>query len=233
MITANVLQRIFCISIGQKTGTAFVLDIDERQYMITAAHLLPDSFSGSDVPLEIKRGADWESVPAKLVGMTPFGADIAVFALPTLLAHPSLTLPIIESTTYGQDVYFLGFPYGKFFQLGPMNNHYPTPYVKRGIVSGFNTGGTPSLVFIDGLNNPGFSGGPVVGRKPNSNEFELIAVVSCYDTVEGEVLRRGLPDQELSIDVNIGIIETVAAQHARTIARDNPIGCLLSTPISD
>jgi hypothetical protein len=78
-----------------------------------------------------------------------------------LTDSPKLNL-IMGDIIYGQDVYFLGFPYGMSMKLPQdFNKGYPFPLVKKGIFSTL-----PEEVndlrrfFLDGMNNPGFSEGP-------------------------------------------------------------------------
>lgn len=40
MITTNVLQRTFRIKYGENTGTCFTIDVDDRQYIATARHVV-------------------------------------------------------------------------------------------------------------------------------------------------------------------------------------------------
>jgi hypothetical protein len=40
MITANIIQRILHIQFRKQTGTAFVADIEDKQYIITAKHII-------------------------------------------------------------------------------------------------------------------------------------------------------------------------------------------------
>lgn len=223
MITANALQRVFNVSYNGNSASSFVLDIDDRQYLVTAAHLIGESTTG-DIELEILQNESWHKIPAKIVGNAPFGADIAVLSLPILLATRDLVLPVAEQFFVGQEVYFLGFPHGKHMQLGAVNNFWPTAFVKRGIISAINTGGRPSIVYLDGMNNPGFSGGPVVAVRPGTNCFEVISVVATYLAVPEKILRKGMPDEDLEIDINTGIVETYGAMHVRELARANPIG---------
>lgn len=226
MITANALQRVFHISYDGNSASSFVLDIDDRQYLVTASHLIGESTTG-EIELEIMRDGAWHKIPAKIAGNAPFGADIAVLVLPILLATRDLVLPIAEQFSVGQEVYFLGFPHGKHMQLGAMNNFWPTAFVKRGIISAINTGGKPSIVYLDGMNNPGFSGGPVVALRPGTNTFEVVSVVATYLAVPEKILRNGAPDHELEIDVNTGIVETYGVMHARELANANPIGFVI------
>ena len=39
-VTSNVLLRVFPVRIGERVGTGFTMEIDHRQYLVTAKHLL-------------------------------------------------------------------------------------------------------------------------------------------------------------------------------------------------
>lgn len=227
MITSNALQRVFKISYEGFTGTGFACDIDGRQYLVTAAHCINEESAGT-VELEILHNEEWHKLPAIIVGSKPHGADIAVLALPQVLVHKDLTLPVAETFYVSQEVFFLGFPHGKHIHIGAMNNDWPMPFIKRGIISGMNNGGKPSVVYLDGINNPGFSGGPVVAQNAQTRTLEVISVVSSYHMVRDQVLSDGIPHPTLEIEVNTGIVETFGVMHVREIARANPIGPLLA-----
>ncbi|MER9410652.1 hypothetical protein [Mesorhizobium sp. M0589] len=103
---------------------------------------------------------------------------------------------------YGQEVYFLGFPFG---WTGHFHTHdgYPLPFVKRATASLFD----PVLLYLDGHNNPGFSGGPVVFHPPNQNDFRIAGIISGYRTAT-EVIKIGEIVTEFSTTVNTGIIHS-------------------------
>ena len=58
---------------------------------------------------------------------------------------------------------------GPFFRLPTpsgtesINNGYPVPFIKTGIISA-NVEGRPRRIYVDAHGNPGFSGGPLVLR---------------------------------------------------------------------
>ncbi len=56
----------------------------------------------------------------------------------------------------GQQVWFLGYPYG-------LGSHFPNgefPFIKRGTMSAIDSTNPHAVVlYVDGFNNPGFSGG--------------------------------------------------------------------------
>ena len=68
--------------------------------------------------------------------------------------------------------------------LGKMNNGFPIPFIKKAIISSFITDASDvTRIYLDGHNNPGFSGGPVVISNNNDgsdNQMRIIGVVSSY-----------------------------------------------------
>jgi hypothetical protein len=40
MVTSNVLQRVFALRVGSAQASAFTVDVDDQQYLITAKHAL-------------------------------------------------------------------------------------------------------------------------------------------------------------------------------------------------
>ena len=39
MITANVIYRVFRLKVGLETGTAFTIEEEDREYLVTARHV--------------------------------------------------------------------------------------------------------------------------------------------------------------------------------------------------
>jgi hypothetical protein len=66
MMTANVIHRVFRVHFAGNQATAFVLDVDNRQYLVTAKHVI-ENFSGSG-SIEIFANGTWSPRPAQLVG---------------------------------------------------------------------------------------------------------------------------------------------------------------------
>jgi hypothetical protein len=120
---------------------------------------------------------------------------------------------------YGQDVYFLGFPYGFLGRHSFGRSGYPLPFVKKAVVSLFD--GTTYL--LDGHNNPGFSGGPVVWKAPHSQEFNAGAVVSGYRCVD-EPVYGGTGATPLTYRYNTGIIVSHGVEAVLSLIAARPIG---------
>ena len=123
----------------------------------------------------------------------------------------------------GQEVYFLGFPYGLNTNMGELNRNFPVPFIKKAILSAVY--GKLDLLFLDGHNNPGFSGGPVVfsqGRAP-ANAFSVAGVISGYRESTQPVYRAGEATAFESA-YNTGIICAYGIRHVIRLIDQNSIG---------
>jgi len=58
----------------------------------------------------------------------------------------------------GQDVYFLGFPFGITDNVQTLSHYYPLPLIKKGILSAsFSMGkGSVHIMYFDAINNAVF-----------------------------------------------------------------------------
>jgi S1-C subfamily serine protease len=224
VITANVIHRVFRIRIDQTEGTAFTIEKDGREYLVTAKHVADTVLARREI--ELFENAGWAPLQIELVGHASGDSDISVLAANRALTPAGLPMPATSNgLVYGQDVYFLGFPYGFLGRivLGP--NGYPLPFVKRATVSLFD--GT--MYLLDGHNNPGFSGGPVVWKPAGSSEFRVGAVISAYRYIE-EPIYAGGGATPLTYRYNTGIIVSHGVEPALDLIAANAIGCAASAP---
>ena len=234
MITSNVIHRTFNIRCSKATGTAFAIDRDNRQYLITARHVIKDFTSGSAI--ELFHDRRWKTLSAEVVGIAADTIDVAVLACPIRLAPAHLLVASNEGLTYGQQVYFLGFPFGWNSGMENLNRELPVPFVKAGVVSAMITGDA-SYIYIDAHGNRGFSGGPVVfvpsGRP--SNEFRLAGVVAnapqpWIEPVVDKSRRPLVGDDGEPIAYfpeNQGLVVAFDIRHATNLIDANPVGLQL------
>ena len=218
MITANVIHRVFRIKIDQTEGTAFTIEKDAREYLVTAKHVAKTIAVGREI--ELYQNTGWIPLQSELVGHSSSDSDISVLAVDRALTPARLPMTATsKGLVYGQDVYFLGFPYGFLGRhvFGP--NGHPLPFVKKATVSLFD--GTTYL--LDGHNNPGFSGGPVVWTQPGTSEFRVAAVISAYRSVD-EPIYAGGGATALTYRYNTGIIVCHGVETALDLIATNPIG---------
>jgi hypothetical protein len=101
---ADHLQRVFHVRSGQNLGTAFSLDIDGRQYLVSALHVVEESTKTAS--LEIHRGNAWTPYVVNTVGSNS-DADVVVFALQERLVNVDLDEIDISSDgcALGQEVF--------------------------------------------------------------------------------------------------------------------------------
>lgn len=224
MITVNVIQRVFHIKVGSSIATCFTIDLDNKQYFITAKHVVAGLKSGDSIELSYRKG--WEKFDLRLIAHSPT-ADISVFVLP--YAFPCHPMPVgMDKIIYGQDVYFLGFPYGLKSDVGPMNRDFPIPMVKKAIVSNIIFEPEPKTLFLDGINNQGFSGGPVVFKElGDSQEFKVAAVISGYLPDIHQAYIGNLPSN-IEVRSNSGIIIAYDIKIAENLIKANPHGMAIS-----
>jgi len=216
MLTANVLRRVVQIGWQNSTGSGFTVEHCGRQYLLTAKHVI-DGFVGGE--LNIFDGSDFVPKNFELVGHSS-DKDIAV------LAHESqltVTFPMPVSDkgmSLGQSAYFLGFPYGYSYVL---KQNGALPLVKSATVSAFNVDGR---LVLDGHNNPGFSGGPVVfipnGRQ--TGQFSVAGIVTSYPTYNEKVYDEKGHATNFHIRINPGIVFAAPILEAVKLIDDNPIG---------
>lgn len=129
MVTESVLKRTFRLKYASSTGTCFTLDIDGRQYLITAKHVT-EGIRPRDA-IEMHYQGMWRRLESPLIGEALGDIDITVLALETQLS-PMLPLPaaVKGSVTFGQEIYFLGFPYDLAANVGAANRDYSVPLSK-------------------------------------------------------------------------------------------------------
>jgi hypothetical protein len=93
----------------------------------------------------------------------------------------------------GQNVFFLGFPYGFFYNQHKsfieLNEDRPGPFIRQAIVSGSFVDGNGW--FLSGQNLPGFSGGPA-GFIDQNGTFQIIGVVVGYKVGDEDNLNSGI-----------------------------------------
>lgn len=205
-------------------ASAFTIDQDDKQYLITAKHVVENV--GPPYLIEIFLDQQWQTLPFSLTGLSQT-SDVAVFAPPLQMTYPTFLPACSDGVVYGQDVFFLGFPFGITDTLPLPNSHLPLPLVKRACLSALvPIPGGKTLFLLDGHNNPGFSGGIVVFSKqgePFTSSFRILGVVSGY-RFDSEPAFSG--DQELPISVrtNTGIIYVPSIENAVALIDSNPNG---------
>ena len=115
MVPSNILQRTFRVQYGQQTGTCFTIEVDSKQYIVTARHVLEGIHQNDTLHLQHER--QWKEFPVSLVGVGNGDVDIAVVAARHVLSPTHQLIPTTQDLYLSQDIYFLGFPYGLQIEL--------------------------------------------------------------------------------------------------------------------
>jgi hypothetical protein len=249
-VPSNVLLRVLMIRAGDKIGSAFTIDVDGRQYLLTAKHVVARLKERDTVDV-------WKSEAWHLMKMDVFrcdgSIDIAVLIPPEQLTVNFPLEPTSAGLRYFQDIYFAGFPYGVYFTEAKNLSVYPIPFLKKGLISAEAKDLSGEMaMYLDGHNNPGFSGGPIVFRDLDHNEawiFKVAGVVSGYQPeltpvlkpvkinpnedlskvegwrikiVDGQKVRY--EDTEKMVSTNTGIVVGYSIDHAVELIRKHPNG---------
>jgi S1-C subfamily serine protease len=218
MVPSNVLTRVFCVKIGENIGSAFTIEDAGRQYLITARHVVPES-SGART-IEILEGGAWKPLSVQSLQVRPLDVDVAVLVASRRIGGPSLPVTVAMDGTYlSQEVYFVGFPFGLTMGGEKLNSGFPIPFVKHGIIAALEV--APGPFFVDGMNNPGFSGGPVV-RVDSGGSATIIGVVSSYRVSFDPILSKKGEPLEAVARSNAGLLAAYSIEYAIASIRRVP-----------
>jgi S1-C subfamily serine protease len=211
-VTSNIYERVVRVEAADRLGTGFIVERGDSMYIVTARHVLP---ADEEEPFTIaNRFHRWSGRASLLPGIHP-GVDIAVTEVPSEFGQPEFPIELTsDGMTYSQDVFFLGYPYGMALR---MYGEDQLPFVKKATLSASDRRSEQEVVwYLDGLNNPGFSGGPVVFFQHGRTEpTRIAAVVSGYTPDWQQLLVGGEPaTRDIGILANSGIIIAYDIKHA-------------------
>ena len=230
MITTNVIHRTLQIKMGNSIGTACVIDRNDRQYLVTARHVVEGIRPRDNIEISFEQ--KWHPIEIEVVGLGKGEIDVAVLAGTVQLAPTHLLEASLAGMTYGQSLYFLGFPFGWNGGGEEINDGRPLPFVKAGIVSTLYSNESRSLFYIDGYGNRGFSGGPVVfvpGERQASEAtpFQLAGIIVNHP-MPLESQRPTLDKDGNELDAyfieNPGLVVAVNISSVIEIIDSNPVG---------
>ena len=230
MITSNVIQRVIQIQHHHGLGTSFTIEHQNREYLVTAGHVVKEIISGQTI--KIFHNEIWKTMEVNVVGFGRNGLDVAVLSCPLQLSprHPLETTS--RGLALGQTVYFLGFPFGCHGGAEKVNRGFPLPFVKGGVVSTLPSKST-DVYYIDGHGNKGFSGGPLVFVPYGnlSGELQVAGVIVNYPTPFKQPVFGEEGTKIGYIKENPGIVGVHDIRHVIELIESNPIGFDLSTHV--
>lgn len=211
MVPSNILFRTFFVK-AEQYGTAFTLEIGGEEFLVTARHLLDES--KADTQIQIFHSERWHTLPARVVGHGKGEIDISVLKLQQRLSRAELAVnPTIAGLALGQDVYFLGFPYKLWSNVGDLLGGMPCAYAKKGTVSAYQMH-DPQVMHIDAINNEGFSGGPLFFYShQNPEELRVAGVVSKFRIEHEHVLDASGEQTPMTVPYNTGFLVAYGSKH--------------------
>jgi hypothetical protein len=217
MILLKVLHRTFFIKCVQY-GTAFTMDVDGIEYLVTAKHLL--DASARKFELEIFHDKKWLRDSVTVVGHGVGEIDISVLRTNSRLTPPGFDVTLsMGDLALGQDVYFLGFPYKMWGDVGSFMGGLPLPFAKKGALSSLSFE-TPQVLYVDAINNEGFSGGPLffypIGKP---NELRIAGIVSKFRVEHEAVLDEHGDPTKMTVPYNTGFLVAYGIKHALELVR--------------
>jgi hypothetical protein len=212
----------------KKTATAFSITHDYLNYFVTARHLFEKAKNKDKITFAIFSDSTWKSLQGIIYLDSNSLVDIAVIR--------PINVPYFESgfdlkiTTFimGEDSFFAGFPFGlKMLDTQNLNNNFPLALVKKGIISGSTTENGVHIIFLDGHNNPGFSGSPIIVKSNMDNKWHLIGVISAYrkqfNDLEDKKGNKYLDNNKRVMEYheNSGIVIGIGLKHIIDILNKN------------
>ncbi|HKW17077.1 MAG TPA: serine protease [Terriglobales bacterium] len=210
-VPGEILGRTHMIKVGDEAGTAFNVDYNGKLYLVTARHVV-GTLQTHDAKIQIMQSGEWKDYHiARVLFPESDEVDIAVLETDEKVKTPYgvsiMSGP--EGPTFGQQVWFIGYPWGLHSHL----SNGEIPFIKRGTMSAIDgTNPKAMVLYIDGFNNPGFSGGPILYFDFKSHAYRLAGVVKGYREDNANVLVNGklVPTPIL---VNSGILIGYSAEH--------------------
>lgn len=233
-VPAGILQRVYPFSYKENNGSCFIIDVNNLQYIITARHLVPDIKDNDTVRLFI--AAAWHNVKVRPIFPKNKKTDIVALTGDKLVA-PKMGISLGDNEIFvGQDIYFLGFPFGLATQFNNPSR-VRIPFVKKGILSAIDAlPDSGHILYLDGHNNPGFSGGPVIFANYKQGErLQIAGVVSGYRNQPTQVLEAEVNETNSStkqsskkiihyVNENTGIVVAFSLTEITQAIEENPIG---------
>jgi hypothetical protein len=233
--TGEVAQRTLMVESPHGRGTIFLVDVEQREYWITAKHILTGAkhppwgnVTNKSESLRILnpgvQGEDWLSVNFAVIDPGK-DIDIVVLAPPEILLKNPLGSPTADSNgiVLGGNCEFLGYPFGAAWRPS-----YTTgvkswmPFVKHCTVSAIIFEPQRMLI-LDGINNVGFSGGPVIFG--TSTDLKIVGVVSGYRTEPTDVIPSDpTVKPNATVNVNSGFFTAYDIFYAIDAIHKNPVG---------
>lgn len=218
ILLADAFNQTFCIKTCLKSeseiGTCFLMKHSNKEYLITAKHLFRSEGYLTKSEIQIFENKAWTNYPCTIHYHYEDMVDIAVLEVDLRNKCKQNILTWSRANmALSQDMYFCGFPY-KIINVS-WNTQYPIPVVKKGILACIEQLNGVEFLLLDGHNNLGFSGGPVIYKQIVNGDYSeyICGVISRYK-VQENFLMENEKGEKIFTEENSGIIEVCSIKHA-------------------
>ena len=210
-VPLEILERTRYIQNGNERGTAFSVDYHGKLFLVTARHLA-EGLPITRAVIQVWQKYQWKDYQTvRTIFPSSDEVDIAIFETSETVPTPYL-IETKGGGTFGQQVWFLGYPLEEGLGFRLKNRNYP--FIKRGTVSAIDALDENAIVYyIDGFNNPGFSGGPVVYWDFGTHTYKVLGVVQGYREERAKTIVHG-KHVDTPFLVNSGILVAYSITHA-------------------
>jgi hypothetical protein len=166
------------------TCTAFYMPWKGKTFLVTAKHFT----SKASGKLQLRMDEQWLDLPDSVKSCSQPNVDIAAIDITGKkdFVFKDIVVPAYSTAeiAIGDERYFLGFPYEMKWTVSFLetpNEKLTFPLLKKAVISGALLENERKGIgfYLDGHNNPGFSGGPCLKRLIDGT-WKLFAVVSSY-----------------------------------------------------
>jgi S1-C subfamily serine protease len=218
-VPTEIMQRTFLIrnDAASTYGTAFLVDHKGIAYLVTARHMV-EGLPVTKATIGVWQDNTWKSMQTvKTLFPKSDEVDIAVLKLDQKVPTPFSIQPQDDTSgpTMGQPLWFLGYPFQLGTTFGP-GAHWDggAPFIKRGTMSALDGSNQDAIVYyIDGFNNPGFSGGPILYWSFSKHAYKILGVVKGFRPEAAQMVVNGRP-VDTAVMVNSGILIAYHIKHA-------------------
>lgn len=225
------IGRCFSLRYGDSSGTAFLHSFEGKVAFVTAAHVVGNLAVGDSIWL---RGKDnWSTFKVAEI-KTDDCQDVCVFSIEKFWVSAPWKEPEIEMLL-AQPLVYLGFPHSLCGDY-PGQTELVTPLAKVAHFSGNILINDAELMVLDGINNPGFSGGPVFHLQAGANkpEIAVVGIIHGFKHEQeqiGQVYRKIGEDGDMVepirgqfVKLNSGMILASSRRHFEKLFEDLEVG---------
>jgi hypothetical protein len=225
MITSSTIARVLQIEYNGSLASAFTIESDSTQYLVTAKHIFKGLQSGNTIDLLVTVQGTKKLLNCNVYFHDEDNIDIAVlkFNRNKFITKVFSTKFNNDMMIFGHDAYILGFPFG-MLSSDIKDSSYPAPFVKKGCISAIYKENNATVIYADTVNNIGFSGGPMTTYEPNNyKDAYIIGVISGYRIHTSNVFDEKGVQTKNYVRENSGLTKAYSINHVFEIIEDKII----------